>query len=116
MVVARGGFRRSRYMFTRPLHRRSAAMLVVSTTAAMMILGAVVGVPVASAAQAPVGLGTDASFAVLAGSTITNTGPSVVSGSLGLSPGTAITGFPPGTVINGSQYAADGVALQAKND
>jgi hypothetical protein len=103
-------------MFTRPLHRWSAAVLVVSTTATMLILGAVVGVPIASAAQAPVGLGTDASFAVLAGSTITNTGASVVSGSLGLSPGTAITGFPPGIVINGTQHAADGVALQAKND
>ena len=61
-------------------------------------------------------MGTDASFAVLAGSTVTNTGPSVISGSLGLSPGTAITGFPPGIVVNGTEHAADGVALQAKND
>src|SRR5271157_4631752 len=103
-------------MFTRPLRRWSAAVLAVTTTSALLILGAVLAVPVASAAQPPVGMGTDASFAVLAGSTITNTGPSVISGSLGLSPGTAITGFPPGTVINGVQHAADAVALQAKND
>jgi type VI secretion system secreted protein VgrG len=51
---------------------------------------------------------------VLAGTTVTNTGPSVISGSLGVSPGTAITGFPPGQVHNGSQHAADGVALGAK--
>jgi type VI secretion system secreted protein VgrG len=85
-------------------------MLGVSTIGAVLVLGAALAVPTASAAQAPVGLGTASAFAVLAGSTITNTGPSVISGSLGLSPGTAITGFPPGTVINGSQYAADAVA------
>jgi len=91
-------------------------VVAVSTTAVMVVLGAVVGAPAASAAQAPVGLGTANSFAVLAGQTVTNTGPSVVSGSIGLSPGTAVTGFPPGTVINGTTYAADSVALQAEND
>ncbi|MCW2796983.1 MAG: hypothetical protein JWM79_2480 [Nocardioides sp.] len=70
----------------------------------------------ASAAQPPVGLGTATSFAILAGSTITNTGPSVISGDVGLSPGTAVTGFPPGTVNNGTIHAADSVAQQAKND
>ena len=103
-------------MFTRSLRRRSAAVLAVSTTAALVILGAVIAVPSASAAQAPVGMGTDTPFAVLAATTITNTGPTVISGSVGLSPGTAITGFPPGTVINGTTYAANAVALQAQND
>jgi hypothetical protein len=69
----------------------------------------------AVAAQPPVGLGTADSFAVLAGSTVTNTGPSVVHGDLGVSPGTAVTGFPPGTVF-GTIHAADGVAGQAKTD
>uniref|UniRef100_UPI003BA94673 ice-binding family protein n=1 Tax=Streptomyces sp. NBC_00857 TaxID=2975851 RepID=UPI003BA94673 len=54
-------------------------------------------------------------FAVLAGQTITNTGPSVVTGDLGVSPGTAITGFPPGQV-NGATHAADAAALQAQAD
>jgi type VI secretion system secreted protein VgrG len=71
---------------------------------------------IAAAAQPTVQLGTAASFAVLAGSTVTNTGPSSVEGSLGLAPGTAVTGFPPGHVSNGSTYKANAVALQAKAD
>ena len=65
------------------------------------------------AAQAsPVGLGTAQSFVVLAGSAVTNTGPSVLNGDLGLAPGTstAITGFGPPAVVNGATHAADGVA------
>ncbi len=55
-----------------------------------------------------------ADFAVLAGSTVTNTGLTVVDGDLGLSPGTSVTGFPPGTVINGSIRINDTKANNAK--
>ena len=69
----------------------------------------------ASAAQPQVGLGTAEPFGLLAGSTITNTGSSIINGQVGLSPGTAVTGFPPGTV-NGATHIADAVALQAQAD
>ncbi|MDQ5859176.1 MAG: ice-binding family protein [Acidobacteriota bacterium] len=60
-------------------------------------------------------LGTAANFAVLGGSTVTNTGATVVAGDLGVSPGSAVTGFPPGIVV-GTIHAADAVALQAQSD
>lgn len=52
-------------------------------------------------------------FAVLAGTTVTNTGPSVIDGDLGLSPGTSVTGFPPGIVL-GTQHITDSEAAQAQ--
>jgi hypothetical protein len=67
-------------------------------------------------AQLPVPLNSDSTFAVLAGSTVTNTGGSVINGNLGVSAGSAVTGFPPGTVTNGSIHAADPTAATAQND
>jgi hypothetical protein len=88
----------------------TVCILLLSTTPALAV-----GRPHAHAAQAPVNLGTAAAFGVLAGSTVTNTGPTVVNGDVGLSPGTAVTGFPPGTVV-GTIHAADAVAAQAQID
>lgn len=68
-------------------------------------------------AQSPVPLGTAGNFAALAGSTVTNTGPTVVTGGdVGVSPGSAVTGFPPGTVTGGVIHAADSVAATAQSD
>jgi hypothetical protein len=61
-------------------------------------------------------LGTAESFAVLGGSAVTNTGPTTVTRNLGVSPGSAVTGFPPGIVVGGSIHAADAVASQAQSD
>lgn len=61
-------------------------------------------------------LGAAQSFAVLGGSTVTNTGPSVIHGELGVSPGLSVTGFPPGQVIGGTIHTGDALALQAQND
>src|SRR6202049_2689209 len=71
---------------------------------------------VAHASATNVDLGTADPFAVLAGTTVTNTGPTTVHGSLGVSPGSAVTGFPPGTVSGGAIHAADAVAAQAQSD
>ena len=67
-----------------------------------------------SAQVAPV-LGQAGEFAVLGGSAITNTGPSIVFGDLGISPGTAVSGFPPG-VYNGALHVADAAALGGQAD
>jgi type VI secretion system secreted protein VgrG len=57
------------------------------------------------------------SFSVLGGSTVTNTStPTIVTGNLGVSPGSAVTGFPPGIVTGGTIHAADAVAAQAQSD
>jgi len=59
-----------------------------------------------------------ANFASLAGTTITNTGPTIITGDVGLSPGSAVTGFPPGTIIPaiGNPHINDVVANKAKLD
>jgi len=64
----------------------------------------------------PVDLGTAGSFAVLGGSTVTNTGPSNIYGNLGVWAGSAITGFPPGVVTGGTIHAGDAVANLAQTD
>ena len=61
--------------------------------------------PMAALASTAPGLGTATSFAILAGTTVTNTGNSVITGDLGVSPGDAITGFPPG-LVHGTQHTA----------
>src|SRR5450631_3988132 len=88
---------------------------VVSVAALGLLLVAVPG-SAQAATVPPVGLGTATSFAVLAGTAVTNTGSSSVSGDLGVNPGTAVSGFPPGLVTNGTQHIAGPVALQAQSD
>jgi hypothetical protein len=69
----------------------------------------------AGASQQGVNLGSAGLFAVLAGSTVANTGQTQINGALGVSPGTAVTGFPPGQV-NGATHAGDPAAAQAELD
>jgi hypothetical protein len=89
--------------------RRYLLLLPIAISGALLAPAGVL------AATAP-GLGTATSFAVLAGTTVTNTNtPTVITGDLGVSPGTAVTGFPPGTV-SGAIHAGDAQALSAQND
>ena len=99
-----------------PRRRRGYAWLAVVPVAAAGAIALFIASQPALAETAPVGLGTAGSFAVLAGTTVTNTGPSTISGDLGVSPGTAVTGFPPGIVSNGTIHSADGVAAGAQSD
>jgi hypothetical protein len=70
----------------------------------------------AAAQAAPVGLGTAGPFVVLGGTKVTNVGPSVLNGNLGISPGTELEGFGLPAVINGSTHATDEVAAKAQLD
>ena len=71
-----------------------------------------------SHAMAGIDLGTAGNFAVLAGSTVTNTGPSVINGGdVGVSPGSALAGFSPGTIVAPyTTHAGDAGALRAQSD
>ncbi len=74
--------------------------------------------PIAAASAAtsidgPIDLGTAAPFGVLAHTTVTNANISTLKGDVGLSPGTDVTGFPPG-ILNGTLHQTDAVAAQAK--
>lgn len=95
--------------------RRSSAVVGLCAAVTALVLGLVIGAPQAVAAEAPFGLGTAGSYSVLGGQTVTNTGPSTLDGDLGVWPGTAITGFPPGTTA-GATHAGDAVAGQAQSD
>ncbi|HEY8739524.1 MAG TPA: ice-binding family protein [Candidatus Dormibacteraeota bacterium] len=96
-------------------------MLKGSRIAALLIcIVGFIGVtwPAGALASTPPPLGTSGNFAVLAGTpTVSNTGPTIVSGSLGIFPAASVTGFnPPGTVINGTIEAGTPVAAAAKDD
>jgi hypothetical protein len=75
--------------------------------------GSVIIVPLQSTVQATVSLGSASTFAILAGSTVTSTGATKITGDLGLSPGTAVNGFPP-AILNGTFYINDTLAAHAK--
>ncbi len=72
-------------------------------------------IPLQTTTQTTVPLASDALLAILAGSAITNTGSTTVTGDMGLSPGTSVGGFPPG-ILNGTLHINDPIATQAKLD
>src|SRR3984885_15301808 len=67
-------------------------------------------------AQSAPPLGSAQTFVVLGAATVTNAGPTVIVGNLGVSPGTAVTGFPPGTISGGTIHSDDPAATSAQAD
>ncbi|SNX55649.1 uncharacterized protein DUF3494 [Streptomyces sp. TLI_55] len=98
--------------------RRIMSAWVAAVTAVVIAAAVLALTPTrANAIATPVPIGTTlATYGVLGGATVTNTGPTVVEGlNVGVSPGSAITGFPPGVVTPpGTLHAADAHAGQAK--
>jgi Ice-binding-like len=93
---------------SRPIHFKrglAAVALVVALTVAAIPAGA----------QAAINLGTAAPFVVLGGENVENTGPSVLNGQLGVSPGSTLPGFNE-AVLNGAVHNNDAVAAKAKLD
>lgn len=72
-------------------------------------------IPLQTTVQSSVALAGASNLAVLAGSSISNTGATNITGDLGLSPGTSVGGFPPG-ILNGTLHINDAIANQAKLD
>ena len=102
---------------THPLRIRSGSIRLGLSVFTVGALTLAFGASPAWSATAP-NLGTAAAASVFAGSTVTNTGPSTLSGNLDVYPGTAVTGFPPG-LVGGTQYIggpAGGPANVAAND
>jgi hypothetical protein len=92
--------------------RRSRARhagVIISAVAAFA------AIPPAAHAQA-IDLGTAEPFVVLGGQSVTNTGPSVLHGDLGVAPGTSLIGFGLPAVVNGATHNNDAVAGQAQGD
>src|ERR1035437_7232513 len=101
--------------FDNLLTRSGRRLRLLLTSVALVV--AVGALPTWALAAGTPSLGSAQSFSVLGGSTVTNTGSTVVTGALGVYPGSAVTGFPPGKMTGGgSIHPADAVALQAQND
>jgi len=88
---------------------------LIPLTLVLLLVGAMIGPAVSLAYDSSINLGTAENFAVLAGSTITNTGTTVIDGDVGLHPGTEFTGQGTAT-INGEVHINDAVAITAKTD
>ena len=88
----------------------SFALIVAAST--MLIATAP---PRATASELPVALGTAGRYTVLAGQTATSTGQSILLGNLGVSPGSAVTGFPPGVVFGVINLANTAAALAQRD-
>jgi LPXTG-motif cell wall-anchored protein len=97
-----------------PTQRVTGKLATAGLAATLGLAIAIAGAGPANAAPTAVDLGTATSFAVLAGTTATNTLVSTVSGDLGVSPGSSAPGFPPGIMTTGNIHVADVPAASAQ--
>lgn len=97
------------------MKRKIWTLLLILSVLFVTMGGPAPKVTASPSAVAP-NLGTAAGFVGLAATTFTNTGAGVYYGHVGVSPGSAVVGFPPGEIRNGAIHAADGIALQAQLD
>jgi hypothetical protein len=96
---------------TRPRRRRIAGLAAPALVVASLATPLVLASPAGAVATAPP-LGSASTFAVLGGSAVTNTGATVLTGDLGVSPGSSISGFPPGQVNGTLQSTPVSTAAQ----
>lgn len=99
----------------RPGGRRPHPIVLSSLTVLLLLAGLFVPQTAAQAATASVDLKTAGSYSALASTAIASTGNTALSGNAGTSPGTAVTGFPPG-ILTGSIHAGDSHAMTAQAD
>jgi hypothetical protein len=98
----------------------SIASIAATSPGAAPSVSAVAASPNAAAPAVACGetalpLASAATFAALGGSSVTNTGPSALTGDIGVSPGTSIVGFAAGSgTYTGTEYKADGIAMGAQ--
>ena len=85
---------------------------LTSIRSVVLVLAALCGTSLTAMAQT-VDLGAAQNVVVLGGSTVTNTGPTIVNGNLALSPGSSVTGFPPGSLVGGTIHINDALANAA---
>jgi hypothetical protein len=88
---------------------------IAALTSLLLFAGLLADAPRSDAAVLPVPLGTAATYSVLGGTGVTNTGDTVLGGDLGVSPSSSIVGFPPG-IVDGATHAGDLQAAQAQSD
>src|SRR4051812_37597778 len=72
-------------------------------------------IPVQTTTQGTISFAGSSNLALIAGTTVTSTGATNITGDIGLSPGSSIGGFPPG-ILNGDQHINDAISNQAKLD